>query len=118
MMTGLEQYTRKTRKAIFLEEMEQVVPWRELCPLVEPHYPKPGNGRSPWEWKRMLLIYALQQWFNLSNPALEEALFDSAGMWQFVGINLGCGPVPDETTGASSGICWMPTNWENRFWGR
>ena len=47
MMTGFEQYTRKTRRAIFLEEMEQVVPWRELCVLVEPHYPKPGNGRPP-----------------------------------------------------------------------
>ena len=47
MMTGFEQYTRKTRRAIFLEEMEQVVPWRELCALVEPHYPKPGNGRPP-----------------------------------------------------------------------
>src|SRR2546430_17041419 len=47
MMTGFEQYTRKTRRAIFLEEMEQVVPWRELCALIEPHYPKPGNGRPP-----------------------------------------------------------------------
>src|SRR5882724_10941125 len=47
MMTGFEQYTRKTRRAIFLEEMEQVVPWGQLCALVEPHYPKPGNGRPP-----------------------------------------------------------------------
>src|SRR2546430_13172920 len=51
MMTGFEQYTRKTRRAIFLEEMEQVVPWRELCALVEPHHPKPGNGRPPVEWR-------------------------------------------------------------------
>ena len=50
MMTGFEQYTKKTRRAIFLEEMEQVVPWRELCALVEPHYPQPGNGRPPVEW--------------------------------------------------------------------
>src|SRR6266702_5922112 len=98
MMTGFEQYTRKTRRAIFLEEMEQVVPWRELCALVEPHYPKPGKGRRPVGVERMLRIYFLQQWFNLSDPAVEEALYDSAVMRQFVGIDLGCEPVPDETT--------------------
>src|SRR5438132_2305867 len=98
MMTGFEQYTRKTRRAIFLEEMEQVVPWRELCALVAPHYPKPGNGRPPVGVERMLRIYFLQQWFNLSDPAVEEALYDSAVMRQFVGIDLGCEPVPDETT--------------------
>ena len=98
MMTGFEQYTRKTRRAIFLEEMEQVVPWRELCALVEPHYPKPGNGRPPVGVERMLRIYFLQQWFNLSDPGVEEALYDSAVMRQFVGIDLGCEPVPDETT--------------------
>jgi IS5 family transposase len=98
MMTGFEQYTRKTRRAIFLEEMEQVVPWRELCALVEPHYPKPGNGRPPVGVERMLRIYFLQQWFNLSDPAVEEALYDSAVMRQFVGIDLGCEPVPDEST--------------------
>src|SRR6266550_12201 len=98
MMTGFEQYTRKTRRAIFLEEMEQVVPWGELCALVEPHYPKPGKGRRPVGVERMLRIYFLQQWFNLSDPAVEEALYDSVGMRQFVGIDLGCEPVPDETT--------------------
>src|SRR5256712_11958601 len=99
MMTGFEQYTRKTRRAIFLEEMEQVVPWRELCGLVEPHYPKPGKGRRPVGIERMLRIYFLQQWFNLSDPAVEEALYDSAVMRQVVGIGLGCEAVPDETTG-------------------
>src|SRR2546427_4651048 len=99
MMTGFEQYTRKTRRAIFLEEMEQVVPWRELCALVAPHYPKPGKGRRPVGVERMLRIYFLQPWFNLSDPAVEEALYDSAVMRQFVGIDLGCEPVPDETTG-------------------
>jgi transposase, IS5 family len=68
MMTGFEQYTRKTRRAIFLEEMEQVVPWRELCALVEPHYPKAENGRPPVGVERMLRIYFFQQWFNLSDP--------------------------------------------------
>src|SRR5437660_1125572 len=98
MMSVFEQYTRKTRRAIFLEEMEQVVPWGELCALVEPHYSKPGKGRRPVGVERMLRIYFLQQWFNLSDPAVEEALYDSVGMRQFVGIDLGCEPVPDETT--------------------
>src|SRR5450432_1291871 len=98
MMTGFEQYTRKTRRAIFLEEMEQVVPWRELCALIEPQYPKPGNGRPPVGVERMLRIYFLQQWFNLSDPGVEEALYDSVVMRQFVGIDLGREPAPDETT--------------------
>ena len=98
MMTGFEQYSKKTRRAVFLEEMEQVVPWRELCALVEPYYPKPGNGRPPVGVERMLRIYFLQQWFNLSDPAVEEALYDSVVMRQFVGIDLGCEPAPDETT--------------------
>ena len=98
MMTGFEKYTRKTRRAMFLEDMEQVVPWRELSALIEPHYPKPGNGRPPVGVERMLRIYFLQQWFNLSDPAVEEALYDSAVMRQFVGIDLGQEPVPDETT--------------------
>src|SRR5213076_2980703 len=98
MMTGFEQYTRKTRRAIFLEEMEQVVPWGELCALVAPHYPQPGKGRRPVGVERMLRIYFLQQWFNLSDPAVEEALYDSQAMRRFVDIDLGREPVPDETT--------------------
>jgi transposase, IS5 family len=98
MMTGFERYTKKTRRAIFLEEMEQVVPWRELCALIEPHYPKPGNGRPAVGVERMLRIYFLQQWFNLSDPAVEETLYDSGVMRGFVGIDLGHEPVPDETT--------------------
>ena len=98
MMTGFERYTKKTRRAQFLEEMEQVVPWAELCALIEPHYPKEGNGRPPVGVERMLRIYFLQQWFNLSDPAVEEALYDSVVMRDFVGIDLGREPVPDETT--------------------
>ena len=97
-MNGLERYTKKTRRQVFLEEMEQVVPWRELCGLIEPHYPKPGNGRPPVGGERMLRIYFLQQWFNLSDPAVEEALYDSPVMREFVGIDLGHEPAPDETT--------------------
>jgi IS5 family transposase len=98
MMTGFERYTKKTKRALFLEEMEQVVPWGELCALIEPHYPKAGNGRPPVGLERMLRVYFLQQWFNLSDPGLEEAMYDSAVMRQFVGIDLGREPVPDETT--------------------
>src|SRR6201982_1703085 len=65
MMTGFERYTKKTRRAIFLEEREEVVPWGKLCALIEPHYPKAGNGRRPKELEQMLRIYFLQQWFNL-----------------------------------------------------
>jgi hypothetical protein len=74
---------------MFLEEMEQVVPWAKLCALIEPHYPKPGNGRRPKE---------LEQRFNLADPAVEEALYDSTTLRQFAGIDLGSEPVPDETT--------------------
>jgi IS5 family transposase len=98
MANGFEKYTKKTRRALFLEEMEQVVPWQKLCALIEPHYPKPGNGRPPVGLERMLRIYFLQQWFNLSDPAVEDALYESPVMRGFVGIDLGHEPVPDETT--------------------
>ncbi len=95
---GFERYGKTTRRAVFLAEMDQVVPWSALCALVEPVYPKPGNGRPPVGVERMLRIYFLQQWFNLSDPAVEEALYDSLAMRGFVGIDLGREPVPDETT--------------------
>ena len=95
---GFDKYTKTTRRAAFLAEMERVVPWGELCALIEPVYPKPGNGRPPVGLERMLRIYFLQHWFNLSDPAVEEALYDSSAMRAFVGIDLGREPVPDETT--------------------
>ena len=98
MATGFERYAKKTRRAEFLEEMELVVPWAELVALVEPHYPKAGNGRRPVGVERMLRMYCLQQWFNLSDPAVEDALYDSPLMREFVGIDLGREAVPDETT--------------------
>lgn len=98
MMNGFERYTKKTRRAAFLEEMDQVVPWRELCALIQPNYPKAGNGRRPKELEQMLRIYFVQQWFNLSDPAVEEALYDSLALRDFVGVDLGNEPVPDETT--------------------
>src|SRR5208283_146603 len=95
---GFERYGKTTRRAAFLAEMERVVPWSALCGLIEPVYPKPGNGRPPVGVDRMLRIYFLQQWFNLSDPAVEETLYDSVAMRDFVGIDLGREPVPDETT--------------------
>jgi len=95
---GFDRYAKTTRRARFLAEMEQVVPWPALCGLIEPFYAKPGNGRPPIGVERMLRIYFLQQWFNLSDPGVEEALYDSQAMRRFVGIDLGREPVPDETT--------------------
>ena len=95
---GFDKYTKITRRAAFLAEMQRVVPWAGLCTLIEPVYPKPGNGRPPVGLERMLRIYFLQHWFNLSDPAVEEALYDSSAMRAFVGIDLGREPVPDETT--------------------
>ena len=96
--SGFDRYGKTTRRAAFLAEMERVVPWHELCALIEPFYPKPGNGRRPIGLERMLRIYFLQQWFNLSDPGVEEALYDSLAMRSFVGIDLGREPAPDETT--------------------
>ena len=89
---------KQTRRAAFLAEMIQVVPWRELCALIEPFYPKAGNGRPPIGLERMLRLHFLQHWFNLSDPAAEEALYDSVSMREYVGIDLGRELVPDETT--------------------
>jgi len=95
---GFERYAKPTRRAGFLAEMERVVPWAALYRLIEPHYPKPGNGRPPVGMERMLRIHFLQHWFNLSDPAVEEALYDWQAMRAFAGIDLGREPVPDETT--------------------
>ena len=96
--TGFEKHTKATRRAQFLAEMERVVPWKQLCALIQPVYSKGATGRPPVGLERMLRVYFLQQWFNLSDPAAEEALYDSMAMRQFVGIDLGREPAPDETT--------------------
>ena len=96
---GFERFRKPTRREQFLNEMDQIVPWRELCDVIEPFYPKPkGAGRPPVGLERMLRIHFLQHWFNLSDPAVEEALYDSRAMRRFVGIDLGREPAPDETT--------------------
>jgi len=96
---SFERHRKPTRREIFLEEMDRIVPWQELCAAIEPFYPKPkGAGRRPIGLERMLRIHFLQHWFNLSDPAMEEALYDSHAMRRFAGIDLGEEPAPDETT--------------------
>lgn len=93
-----ERYRKPTRREQFLAEMDKVVPWSLLCEQIDPFYPKAGNGRSPVRLERMLRIYFLQHWFNLSDPGAEEALYESRSMCRFAGIDLGREPVPDKST--------------------
>jgi len=74
---------KKTRRERFLAEMDGIMPWRQLLELIEPHYPKAGKGRPPLGLEKMLRIYFLQIWFNLSDPGAEEALYDSESMRRF-----------------------------------
>jgi IS5 family transposase len=98
-LTGFEKYTKKTRKELFLEEMERIIPWSDLTQALKPYYPDPtGPGRRPKGLERMLRIYFMQHWFNLSDPGMEEALYDSRVMRDFAGIDLGEDPAPDEST--------------------
>jgi len=86
-MTGYFDKGKRTRREVFLAEMERVVPWARLLALIEPHYPKasPAGGRPPLPLERMFRIYCLQQWYNLSDPGAEDALYDSITMRQFAG---------------------------------
>lgn len=93
-----ERYRRPTRRDQFLATMERIVPWAALCSVVEPHYPKAGNGRPPVGLERMLRMYFVQHWFNLADEACEDALLDSTALRSFVGIDLGRERVPDATT--------------------
>jgi IS5 family transposase len=93
-----EKYGRKSRRELFLDEMEQVVPWSGLEALVRPHYAKAGKGRQPVGLSIMLRTYFVQQWFNLSDPGVEELLYESAVVRRFVGVDLGIASAPDETT--------------------
>ena len=93
-----ENYRKPTRRDEFLKTMEAIVPWSALCEVIEPHYPKAGNGRPPIGLQRMLRIHFIQHWFNLADLSCEEALYDSASLRSFVGIDLGREPVPDSTT--------------------
>lgn len=97
--SGFEKHHKKTRKERFLEEMGQVIPWQALAEALTPYYPNPqGAGRRPIGLERMLRIYFMQHWYNLSDPAMEEALYDSRAMREFAGIDLGNEAAPDEST--------------------
>jgi len=87
-----------TRRERFLAEMDAVIPWTRLLGLIAPHYPKAGNGRQPLGMEKMLRIYFLQQWFNLSDPQAEDAIYDSESMRRFARVELGDEVVPDEST--------------------
>jgi IS5 family transposase len=95
---SFEKYARSSRREQFLTTMEAVVPWSELESLIEPHYPKAGNGRQPVGLSIMLRIYFLQHWFNLSDPGTEDALYESPVLRGFAGVDLGRAAAPDETT--------------------
>jgi IS5 family transposase len=88
---------KKTRREVFLEEMEQVVPWKALVKVVEPFYPVAGRGRRPYPLEAMLRVHLMQNWFALSDPAMEEALYEIASLRNFAGLKLS-EPIPDETT--------------------
>lgn len=96
--SSFEKYGRKSRREEFLSVMDAVVPWRELEALIEPHYPKAGSGRQPVGLSIMLRVYFLQQWFNLSDPGAEDALYESPVLRHFAGVDLGRAAAPDETT--------------------
>jgi len=95
---GFEVHGRATRKAEFLARMQALVPWAEFCALIDPYYPKAGNGRPPIGIERMLRMYLIANWFNLADEACEDALYDIAAFRDFCGIDLGRERVPDATT--------------------
>jgi IS5 family transposase len=95
---SFEKYARKSRREEFLNVMAVVVPWGELEALIEPFYPKTGNGRQPVGLSIMLRVYFLQQWFNLSDPGAEDVLYESPALRSFAGVDLGRAAAPDGTT--------------------
>jgi IS5 family transposase len=95
---NFEQFRRPTRRDMFLKTMDKIVPWQELCSVVQPYYPSGEGGRPPIGLERMMRMLFVQHWFNLADEACEEALYDSASLRSFVGIDLGRERVPDGTT--------------------
>jgi len=93
-----QRFAKKTRREQFLDEMDAVMPWAELLALVAPYYSKGATGRKPVGLDIMLRVYFLQQWFALSDPGVEDALYESPVLRRFAGIDLGRAPAPDETT--------------------
>lgn len=115
--SGFEKYRKPIRRDVFLTEMDKVVPWQALCEQIEPVYPKgqPKGGCRPIGLERMLRIHFLHQWFNLSDPAVQEALYDSQAMRKFVGIDLGREAVPDLQAASSADDSSARTHLERRM---
>ena len=95
---GLDLSPKRTRKREFLDEMNRVVPWADLKMLIEPHYPKGKTGRPPFGIATMLRLHFMQQWFGLSDQAMEEALHDTPMYRDFAGLDAGITRLPDGTT--------------------
>jgi IS5 family transposase len=89
---------KKTRRERFLQEMDKIIPWKHLIEIIERYYPKAGNGRQPMPLERMLRIYFMQQWYGLSDPAMEDALYDIESIRRFARVDIAADVVPDETT--------------------
>ncbi len=98
--SGYERKTKRTHKRAFLDEMNLVAPWAELASLIAPHAPAPGakGGRPPFAVETLLRVHFLQQWFNLSDPAMEEALYDTPMFREFAGLDMGEENLPEEST--------------------
>ena len=95
---GLGEEGQGDAPGAFLAEMDAVIPWSRLLALIEPHYPKAGNGTQPKPMEQMLRIYFMQNWFNLSDPQAEDSLYDIESMRRFAGIELLGHAIPDEST--------------------
>ncbi len=123
---GLGNSTRRTRKRQFLDEMERVVPWAALVALIAPHMPAGQRGRPPFPVEAMLRIHFMQQWFTLSDPAMEEALHDVPLFRDFAGLGGWDDRLPDETTilrfrhllEKNAVTCWRRTIWRLACWRR
>ena len=92
-----EQKKRKTRRELFLERLDALMPWEELEARIEPHYPKAGRGRRPYPLAVMLRIHVVQLCYNLSDPAMEDLLYEAESARRFCGLTLS-EPIPDEST--------------------
>jgi len=116
---GLSNTVKRTRKREFLDAMELVVPWAELVALIEPYAPESGRrGQQPFAVQAMLRIHFMQQWFKLSDPAMEEALHDVPAFRDFAGLTHWDEQVPSESAFCDLGICWSAISWPHRSWPR
>ena len=107
-----ESKKRKTRREKFLERMDGLIPWEELEERIRPFYPNAGRGRRPYELSAMLRIHCVQLFYNLSDPGMEDMLYEVESVRRFVGLRLP-GPLPDETTilNFRLGTCWKSMSW-------